>query len=221
MNHSPSTLRCWESSQKGYIMMKPIRKDEQEYLKNYISKKFSSHRSVLETERKMDIDKTVSQNLSKFRKGLPGIEKSIANVKKLDDDYQSFKENMHRLLHEKRQKLIREGEVLEKKMENWKTIRRWNRNVEFVSVGSDDNPVRLDEINEYILDVCEEEAIKVYDNSKKGEAIRKLDAQKEEAENALFSGGSLSAVRSYIHDIFSNAGIADNVAKNLLMLSQK
>lgn len=221
MNNSPSTLGCWESSQKGYIMMKPIRKDEQEYLKNYISKKFSSHRSVLETERKMDIDKTVSQNLSKFRKGLPGIEKSIANIKKLDDDYQSFKENMHKLLHEKRQKLIREGEAFEKKMENWKTIRRWNRNVDFVAHASDNNPVNLDEINEYITDVCEEEAIKAYDNSKKGEAIRQLDAQKEEAENALYSGGSLSAVRSYIHDIFSNAGIADNVAKNLLMLSQK
>ena len=126
MNNSPSTLGCWESSQKGYIMMKPIRKDEQEYLRNYILKKFSSHRSVLETERKMDIDKTVSQNLSKFRKGLPGIEKSIANIKKLNDDYQSFKENMHKLLNEKRQKLIREGEAFEKKMENWKTIRRWS-----------------------------------------------------------------------------------------------
>ena len=43
-------------------MMKPIRKDEQEYLKNYIQKKFNSRRSILETERQFEIDKSVEQN---------------------------------------------------------------------------------------------------------------------------------------------------------------
>ena len=48
-----------------------------------------------------------------------------------------------------------------------------------------------------------------------------LDRQREEAENALYSGGSMAAVRQYINSVFTQAGIADNVAKNLLMLSQK
>ena len=47
-----------------------------------------------------------------------------------------------------------------------------------------------------------------------------LDAQKEEAENALYSGGSMVNVRQYIHNIFNTAGIADRVAKSLLMLSK-
>ena len=79
----------------------------------------------------------------------------------------------------------------------------------------------MDEAIKYIAKVCEEETIKAYDKSKKGLAIRSLDAQKEEAENALYSGGSMEAVRHYIHEIFNTAGIQDRVAKKLLAISAK
>ena len=36
--------------------MKPIRKDEIEYLSNYIDKKFKSRRSALESEREFEVD---------------------------------------------------------------------------------------------------------------------------------------------------------------------
>jgi len=202
-------------------MMKPIRKDEQEYLKNYIQKKFNSRRSILETERQVDIDKSVEQNLTKFKKGLPGVEKYIKDIQKLNDDYQSFKQNMNKMLESKKDKLTNTADLLEKKLETWKNTRRWSSQPDFVASYKDGDPVNVSKIFSYLESVCEEEAIKAYDNSKKGLAIRQLDAQKEEAENALYSGGSLSAVRNYIHGIFSNAGITDNVAKNLLLLSEK
>ena len=50
--------------------MKPIRKDEQVYLKEYINKKFDRHRSHLESERQIDVDTAVENNLSKFRNKL-------------------------------------------------------------------------------------------------------------------------------------------------------
>ena len=87
--------------------------------------------------------------------------------------------------------------------------------------GKKGNPVNMDEAIKYIAQVCEEETIKAYDRSKKGVAIRSLDAQKEEAENALYSGGSMEAVRQYIHEIFNSAGIQDKVAKKLLAISAK
>ena len=68
---------------------------------------------------------------------------------------------------------------------------------------------------------CKDETRKAYDASKKGAAIRLLDAQREESENALYSGGSIQAVRQYISNVFNKAGIPDSVAKNLLMLSEK
>ena len=36
--------------------MKPIRKDEQEYMRTYIDNKFSNKRSMLESERQIEID---------------------------------------------------------------------------------------------------------------------------------------------------------------------
>ena len=97
--------------------MKPIRKDEQEYLKNYIQKKFNSRRSILETERQVDIDKSVEQNLTKFKKGLPGVEKYIKDIQKLNDDYQSFKQNMNKMLESKKDNLTNTADLLEKKLE--------------------------------------------------------------------------------------------------------
>jgi disulfide oxidoreductase YuzD len=69
--------------------MKPIRKDEQEYLRTYIGRKFDNRRSALESERQVDVDQEVDKNLSKFRKML-NIEKLIKDVQKASDEYERF-----------------------------------------------------------------------------------------------------------------------------------
>ena len=201
--------------------MKPIRKDEQEYLKGYIERKFDKRRSTLESERQVDVDQEVDKNLSKFRKAL-NIEKLIKDVQKADDDFQDFVNNYELRKQAKRDALEKLGNQLSKKMRKWQSIRRWEKEPDFMNFGNDrkGSPVNMDEAVKYIAKVCEEETIKAYDRSKKGQAIRNLDAQKEEAENALYSGGSMVNVRQYIHNIFNTAGIADRVAKSLLLLSK-
>ena len=201
--------------------MKPIRKDEQLYLKEYINKKFDRHRSHLESERQIDVDQAVEKNLSKFRKTL-NLTDMIKTVTKLSSDYDDFVDNYESRKLDKRKRLIEAGEKLQKKLRKWQSVRRWEKYPDFVGrVVGDDTPVDLADIDKFLTTVCEEETVKAYDRSKKGLAIRKLDAQREEAENALYSGGSMAAVRQYINSIFNQAGIDDNVAKNLLMLSQK
>ena len=202
--------------------MKPIRKDEQEYLKGYIERKFDNRRSALESERQIDVDQQVDKNLVKFRKAL-NIESLIREVQKADDDFQDFVNNYERRKQTKRDALEKLGNTLSKKMRKWQSIRRWEKSPDFMQYNSDKkgSPVDMDEAIKYIAKVCEEETIKAYDKSKKGLAIRSLDAQKEEAENALYSGGSMEAVRHYIHEIFNTAGIQDRVAKKLLAISAK
>ena len=201
--------------------MKPIRKDEQLYLKEYINRKFDRHRSHLESERQVDVDQAVEKNLSKFRKTL-NLNDMIKTVTKLSSEYNDFVDNYESRKLLKRKLLIEAGEKLKKKLSKWQSIRRWEKHPDFVGrLSGDDTPVDIDDINKFLTIVCEEETVKAYDRSKKGLAIRKLDAQREEAENALYSGGSMAAVRQYINSVFTQAGIADNVAKNLLMLSQK
>ena len=200
--------------------MKPIRKDEQIYLKEYINRKFDAHRSHLESERQIDVDTAVENNLSKFRSKLK-LNDMIKTVTKLASDYSDFVDNYESRKIDKRRALLEAGEKLQKKLSKWKSVRRWEKDPDFVGRLSSDDPVDPADIDKYITTVCEEETIKAYDRSKKGLAIRKLDAQREEAENALYSGGSMAAVRQYINSVFTQAGIADNVAKNLLLLSQK
>tara|TARA_B100000902_G_scaffold1956_1_gene2517 strand:+ start:116 stop:718 length:603 start_codon:yes stop_codon:yes gene_type:complete len=200
--------------------MKPIRKDEQIYLKEYINRKFDNHRSHLESERQIDVDTAVENNLSKFRSKLK-LNDMIRTVTKLASDYSDFVDNYESRKIDKRRSLLEAGEKLQKKLSKWKSVRRWEKDPNFVGRLSSDDPVDPADIDKYITTVCEEETIKAYDRSKKGLAIRKLDAQREEAENALYSGGSMAAVRQYINSVFNQAGIADNVAKNLLLLSQK
>ena len=200
--------------------MKPIRKDEQIYLKEYINRKFDAHRSHLESERQIDVDTAVENNLSKFRNKLK-LNDMIRTVTKLASDYSDFVDNYESRKIDKRRALLEAGEKLQKKLSKWKSVRRWEKEPDFVGRLSSDDPVDPADIDKYIATVCEEETVKAYDRSKKGEAIRRLDAQREEAENALYSGGSMAAVRQYINSVFNQAGIADNVAKNLLLLSQK
>ena len=200
--------------------MKPIRKDEQVYLKEYINRKFDRHRSHLESERQIDVDNSVEKNLSKFKKTL-NLNDMIKTVTKLSSDYIDFVDNYESRKLDKKRRLIEAGEKLQKKLSKWQSVRRWEKTPELVDSRSSDAPVDVDHIDKFLTEVCEEETIKAYDRSKKGLAIRKLDAQREEAENALYSGGSMAAVRQYINSVFTQAGIADNVAKNLLMLSQK
>ena len=200
--------------------MKPIRKDEQIYLKEYINRKFDDHRSHLESERQIDVDTAVENNLSKFRSKLK-LNDMIRTVTKLASDYSDFVDNYESRKIDKRRSLLEAGEKLQKKLSKWKSVRRWKKDPDFVGRLSSDDPVDPADIDKYIATVCEEETIKAYDRSKKGLAIRKLDAQREEAENALYSGGSMAAVRQYINSVFTQAGIVDNVAKNLLLLSQK
>ena len=203
--------------------MKPIRKDEQEYLKEYIERKFDNRRSALESERQISVDQEVDKNLVKFRKAL-NIESLIKDVQKADDDFQDFVNNYERRKETKKDALEKLGNVLQKKMRKWQSIRRWAKTPDFMTYTSTEknaSPVDMDEALKYIATVCEEETIKAYDKSKKGLAIRSLDAQKEEAENALYSGGSMEAVRHYIHEIFNTAGIQDRVAKKLLAISAK
>ena len=153
---------------------------------------------------------------------MPNIEKLIKDVQKASDEYEDFVSNYEQRKATKKDSLYKLGNQLQKKLSKWQSIRRWEKSPSFITHNTERNelPVDMDDAIKYIAIVCEEETIKAYDRSKKGQAIRNLDAQKEEAENALYSGGSMVDVRQYIHNIFNTAGIADRVAKSLLMLSK-
>jgi len=202
--------------------MKPIRKDEQEYMRNYISKKFGNRAEQLKSERQIVIDTRVDKNIVKFRKTL-NIDNQLKEVQKLSDQFDDFVNEYVTRRDKLKRELYNKADKLEDKLEKWCKVRRWDKKPDIVdeSTNAKENPFRADKLDKYIREVCEEETIKAYDKSKEGLAIRQLEDAEEEAENALYSGGSIQSVRQYVHGIFKNHGIRDNIAKNLLMLSNK
>ena len=163
--------------------MKPIRKDEQEYLRNYIADKFKDKRSALESEREIDVEKESQKNYKKFVSMLK-IESLKKQAEKLQIEYESFKTQKEMIEEEKHRKVRDAVKKLEEHMTKWKNIRRWEDYPNFTSYSGTDS--KLNNFDSYITKVLQEETRKAYDNSSKGRAIKELDAQRESCENALY-----------------------------------
>ncbi len=197
--------------------MKPIRKDEQEYLYNYIRNKFNDKRSALESDRELEVETQSKKNYKKFVSTLK-ISNMIKEAEKLQKDYDSFVTSKERVESEKLQKLKKHIQLIEDHMRKWKNIRRWERTPDFMSY--DGSKPKLYNIESYINEVLQQETRKAYDNSSKGKAIKELDAQRESCENALYSGSSLGSVRGYIHNVLTKAQISDSIPNQLMIESK-
>ena len=197
--------------------MKPIRKDEQEYLRSYISDKFRDKRSALESDRELEVEAQSKKNYKKFVSTLK-ISNMMKQAEKLQKDYDSFVASKERVEGEKLQKLKRHIQLIEDHMRKWKNIRRWDSSPNFMSY--DGSKPKLYNIESYINEVLQQETRKAYDNSSKGKAIKELDAQRESCENALYSGSSLGSVRGYIHNVLTKAQISDSIPNQLMIESK-
>ena len=197
--------------------MKPIRKDEQEYLRSYISDKFRDKRSALESDRELEVEAQSKKNYKKFVSTLK-ISNMIKQAEKLQKDYDSFVASKERVEGEKLQKLKRHIQLIEDHMRKWKNIRRWDSSPNFMSY--DGSKPKIYNIESYINEVLQQETRKAYDNSSKGRAIKELDAQRESCENALYSGSSLGSVRGYIHNVLTKAQISDSIPNQLMIESK-
>lgn len=197
--------------------MKPIRKDEQEYLRHYISEKFRHKRSALESEREVDVEKQAQKNYKKFVSTLK-IDSLRKQAEKLSKDYENFKLQKEAIETAKFMKVREAVKKLEDHMTKWKNIRRWDSTPDFLSYNG--NEPKLENVDSYITKVLEQETRNAYDNSSKGRSIKELDAQKESCENALYSGSSLGSVRAYIHQTLKSAAIQDSMPNNLMIESK-
>ena len=197
--------------------MKPIRKDEQEYLRVYIQDKFRNKRSALESDRELEVEAQSKKNYKKFVSTLK-ISNMMKQAEKLQKDYDNFVASKERVEGEKLQKLKRHIQLIEDHMRKWKNIRRWDSSPNFMSY--DGSKPKIYNIESYINEVLQQETRRAYDNSSKGKAIKELDAQRESCENALYSGSSLGSVRSYIHNVLTKAQISDSIPNQLMIESK-
>ena len=194
--------------------MKPIRKDEQEYLREYIKDKFRNKRSALESDREIDVEEQSKKNYKKFVSTLK-VTSMIKEAEKLQKDYDNFCNNKQIIEDQKRKKVRNAIQKIEDHLKKWANIRRWHDTPSFTRYDSD--RVETEVVDSYINKMLQHETRKAYDNSSKGRAIKELDAQRESCENALYSGSSLGSVRQYIHNVLTKAQIQDSIPNNLMI----
>jgi len=194
--------------------MKPIRKDEQEYLREYIKDKFRNKRSALESDREVDVEEQAKKNYKKFVSTLK-VTSMIKEAEKLQKDYDNFCNNKQIIEDQKRKKVRNAIQKIEDHLKKWANIRRWHDHPSFTRYDSE--RVDIEVVDRYINKMLEHETRKAYDNSSKGKAIKELDAQRESCENALYSGSSLGSVRQYIHNVLTKAQIQDSIPNNLMI----
>jgi len=197
--------------------MKPIRKDEQEYLREYIKDKFRDKRSALESDREIEVEQQAKKNYKKFVNTLK-ISQMQKEIVKLEKDYEDFKLQKEKIELRKHMKLSEAVNKLKDHFNKWKNIRRWEHSPDFSNY--DGTSIKTEAIDKFVNEVLLEETRKAYDNSNKGKAIKELDAQRESCENALYSGSSLGSVRQYIHNVLTKAKIEDAMP-NQLMIENK
>ena len=198
-------------------MMKPIRKDEQEYLRHYIGDKFRDKRSALESDREIEVEEQAKKNYKKFVNTLK-ISQMQKEIAKLEKDYEDFKLQKEKIETRKYMKLKDAIDKLKDHFNKWKNIRRWNHTPDFTNY--DGTAIRTEAIDKFVNEVLLEETRKAYDNSPKGKAMKELDAQREACENALYSGSSLGSVRQYIHSVLTKAKIQDAMPNQLMIESK-
>lgn len=197
-------------------MMKPIRKDEQEYLYNYIRDKFRDKRSTLESDREIEVEEQAKKNYKKFVNTLK-ISQMQKEIAKLEKDYEDFKLQKEKIETRKYMKLKDAVNKLETHFNKWKNIRRWEHTPDLTNHSGQFQNERIDS---FVNDVLLEETRKAYDSSSKGRAMKELDAQRESCENALYSGSSLGSVRQYIHSVLTKAKIQDAMPNQLMIESK-
>jgi len=190
--------------------MRPIRKQELDYLDRLINSKFQEKQSAVSSQCEIEVQKQIEKDFDKFVTTLK-FDKLIKEAEIAEKEYLDFKANkeakenlLHQNAHKKKQ-------ALKDKFNHWNDIRQWN-----LSARSDND---LDCIMSTIKSACRVELQEKYKNSEKGKFFKSLQNGIEDARNTLHAGLSIEDVWKNLEVIFSRAQIDVRVPKSFAQIA--
>jgi len=185
--------------------MRPIRKQELDYLHNLINDKFRDKQRVVQSQCEVEINKQLDKDFDKFISSLK-IDNLLKDAEKAEKEYFEFRRNKDAKEVELRDLANKKKNILQEKIISWSKVRDWN-----ISVNN--KPDNFDEILSELRTVCKKELQEKYKNSEKGKFLRYLENGIEDAKNVLYSGLSIEDVWQNIDSIFSQAQIEVRIPK--------
>jgi len=195
--------------------MKPIRKNELEYLEKLIDKKFSNQSDSLRRKFDTEVDKTVEKTFKSFKAKLK-VDELVKKSEKARLDYETFK----RTKEIKEAELKRNAEAMSNKvvefLENKSKINDWS-----LSIGRrsyNDDLLDASDFDKQIKDACRTEARRYLEKQDVAKEFHALKDKKELAQNILYSGSSINSVVAELSRVFNGCKINYQIPKSLLQI---
>jgi len=192
--------------------MRPIRKQELEYLDRLINNKFQEKQSAVRSQCEVEISKQLEKDFDKFVGALK-LDKLISEAQQAEKEFEEFKASKDAKETALNQNAIKKRQALVEKFDRWSEIRNWNENVRRVD--------HVDEIVSTLKRLCKHELEKKYKDSEKGKFFKYLEHGIEDAKNVLYSGLSIEEVWQNLDQVFTQAQIEVRVPKSMTQIASK
>jgi len=190
--------------------MRPIRKQELEYLDRLINNKFQEKKSAVSSQCELEISNQLEKDFNKFISTLK-LDKLIKEAEQAEKEYQDFIRNKDNKQFELQKNASEAREALTDKMQQWAKIRNW------------DIRTSVDSVSEAVgrlKGACRDELEIKYKNSEKGKVFRYLENGVEDAKNILYSGLSIEDVWKNLDQVFNQAQIEVRVPKSFAQIAK-
>ena len=190
--------------------MRPIRKQELEYLDRLINNKFQEKQSAIRSQCEIEVQKQLEKDFNKFVSTLR-LDKLLKDAEQAEKEYQDFKLSKDAKETALNQNAIKRKQALLEKVNQWSDIRDWS-----ISSRAD----TVDEVLDNLKKACRQELEEKYKNSEKGKFFKYLQNGIEDAKNTLYSGLSIDDVWKNLESIFGKAQIEVRVPKSFTQISK-
>ena len=197
--------------------MKPIRKNELEYLDNYIADKFRHRRQDMESAIEADTQKQTDKNYKTFVSKL-GIKAEIKAFKDAEDKLNKFvrSKESYELKLEQGKRIARD-KLLEK-LKSWTNIRSWKSRYD----NSYEWDVKsMEDLEPALRQVCKQETKRAVQKLPKYKVKQDLELLEEQAKNVLYSGRDIMQVWKHLGMTFKASGVPVAAPKEFLQLESK
>jgi hypothetical protein len=191
--------------------MRPIRKQELDYLDRLINNKFQEKQSAIRSQCELEVGKQLEKDINKFVSTLR-LDKLLKDAEQAEKEYQDFKLSKDAKETALNQNAIKRKQALLEKVNQWSDIRDWS-----ISSRAD----TVDEVLDNLKKACRQELEEKYKNSEKGKFFKYLQNGIEDAKNTLYSGLSIDDVWKNLENIFGKAQIEVRVPKSFTQIASK
>ena len=190
--------------------MRPIRKQELDYLHQLINNKFQEKQQAIRSQCELEVGKQLDKDFSKFVSTLR-LEKLLKDAEQAEKDFEDFKQSKDAKETALNQNAIKRKQALLEKVNQWSDIRDWQ-----ISSRAD----TVDEVISNLKKACRQELEDKYKNSEKGKFFKYLQNGIEDAKNTLYSGLSIDDVWKNLENIFGKAQIEVRVPKSFTQIAK-